>query len=205
MSDVVLPLTICLKVLISFCVFADLNTTADQQYDALLMSNVVPMYPEFKSKCNIKYAVMHNIIGGCKENVWLWKNNNKTTLLLNIKLLQNNTDQKDMEGKLTKCSKDPLAQVKATAWKTECSCSDSGLPRRPKLQATEQSESTLSRAISETPDNVWLVVCETKRSVTFIIVQLILQKLPVVSGTKNTVFKVFGVGNQSLCFNLFAS
>lgn len=56
MSDVVLPLTFCypLKVLISFCVFADLNTTTDQQYDALLMSNVVPMYPEFKSKCNIK-------------------------------------------------------------------------------------------------------------------------------------------------------
>lgn len=30
--------------------FADLNETSDQQYDALLMSNVVPMYPEFKSK-----------------------------------------------------------------------------------------------------------------------------------------------------------
>lgn len=30
--------------------FADFNATSDQQYDALLMSNVVPMYPEFKSK-----------------------------------------------------------------------------------------------------------------------------------------------------------
>lgn len=34
----------------SHCVFADLNATVDHQYDALLMSNVVPMYPEFKSK-----------------------------------------------------------------------------------------------------------------------------------------------------------
>lgn len=32
------------------CVFADLNEQGDQKYDALLMSNVVPMYPEFKSK-----------------------------------------------------------------------------------------------------------------------------------------------------------
>ncbi len=36
--------------MVSCLVFADLNATVDQQYDALLMSNVVPMYPEFKSK-----------------------------------------------------------------------------------------------------------------------------------------------------------
>lgn len=36
------------------CVFAGLNATADQEYDALLTSNVVPMYPEFKSKQLVK-------------------------------------------------------------------------------------------------------------------------------------------------------
>lgn len=29
---------------------SDLNATAEQQYDALLTTNVVPMYPEFKSE-----------------------------------------------------------------------------------------------------------------------------------------------------------
>lgn len=32
------------------CFLADLNSTVDEQFDALLMSNVVPMYPEFKSE-----------------------------------------------------------------------------------------------------------------------------------------------------------
>ncbi|XP_040909967.1 venom phosphodiesterase 1 [Toxotes jaculatrix] len=45
----------------------NLNVTVDQQYDALLMSNVVPMYPEFKkiwhyfhSTLLIKYASIYN-------------------------------------------------------------------------------------------------------------------------------------------------
>ncbi|XP_068566752.1 ectonucleotide pyrophosphatase/phosphodiesterase family member 3-like [Cebidichthys violaceus] len=45
----------------------DLNETVDQQYDALLMSNVVPMYPEFKkiwdyfhSTLLKKYASIYN-------------------------------------------------------------------------------------------------------------------------------------------------
>lgn len=33
-----------------FLACADLNATADQQYDALLTSNVAPMYPAFKSE-----------------------------------------------------------------------------------------------------------------------------------------------------------
>ncbi|XP_027142507.1 LOW QUALITY PROTEIN: venom phosphodiesterase 1 [Larimichthys crocea] len=45
----------------------NLNATADQQYDALIMSNVVPMYPEFKKIWDYfhntllkKYAVTYN-------------------------------------------------------------------------------------------------------------------------------------------------
>lgn len=38
------------KLLLCFLSVLDLNVTAEQQYDALLMSNVAPMYPEFKSE-----------------------------------------------------------------------------------------------------------------------------------------------------------
>lgn len=56
--------TITTKICVSFCIFVDLNATADQQYDALLLSNVVPMYPEFKSKFLSK---PHSAIG-CHKN-----------------------------------------------------------------------------------------------------------------------------------------
>lgn len=38
------------------CFLADLNSTADEQFDALLLSNVVPMYPEFKSELLVRAA-----------------------------------------------------------------------------------------------------------------------------------------------------
>lgn len=38
---------------VCFLYVLDLNVTAEQQYDALLMSNVVPMYPEFKSESGV--------------------------------------------------------------------------------------------------------------------------------------------------------
>lgn len=49
---------------VSCCVLADLNATANQQYDALLMSNVVPMYREFKRKLLVSFTavtVLHNM------------------------------------------------------------------------------------------------------------------------------------------------
>lgn len=36
--------------MIYFGVFAALKVTGNQQFDALTVSNIVPMYPEFKSK-----------------------------------------------------------------------------------------------------------------------------------------------------------
>lgn len=48
-SNIYATFYIC-NISIWLCIFTDLNVTADQQFDALLMSNVVPMFPEFRSK-----------------------------------------------------------------------------------------------------------------------------------------------------------
>lgn len=44
---------VCWELRPCFLYVLDLNETAEQQYDALLMSNVVPMYPEFKSESGV--------------------------------------------------------------------------------------------------------------------------------------------------------